>query len=920
MKLGNMRIGTRLGAAFTSLILGAAAIAAVGIVALQSVNERLKTINEDRYPKIEKAADMELSVNIVARAVRNLFLVGDRETFDKEAARIVEAQLRQSKNIEWLERVVNTERGKALLARIKASRGAYETAQQKSIELARAGRRDEGAGYLLGEVRNKQSAYIAVLQEFVGYQRQAMQQAGQSANSEVADRRAQMLGLGGATLALSMLLAFLTIRGLLRELGGEPGDAAAVANRVAAGDLATAIALKPGDGASVMAAMARMQGDLKTRIEADASIAAESLRVKDALDRVTSCVMIADVDGKIIYMNRAAQQMFRDGESDIRRELSGFSAERVLGSGVDQFHRNPATQEQPLSALTGVQTRSLEIGGRSYRLTAVPVIDEHNQRLGTAVEWQDRTAEVAAEVEVSRLVQAANDGDFSTRIAVENKEGFLRSLAQGINGLMDTSQAGLNEVVRVLEALARGDLTEKMNGAYKGTWGKMKDDANATVDKLIEIVSQIEEAIESINLACKEIAAGNSALSTRTEEQSSSLEETASSMEELTGAVQQSAQNAKQANEVAASASLVAVKGGDQVGRVVKTMNSINESSKRIVDIIGVIDGIAFQTNILALNAAVEAARAGEQGRGFAVVASEVRNLAQKSAVAAKEIKQLIGDSVDKVKAGTVLVDEAGKTIQEVVASVQRVNDIMTEMTQSSRDQSAGIEQINTSITQIDCVTQQNAALVEEAAAAAESLEEQADKLTQKVVAVFRLKRGITTLEGAFDFSKAAKAHVDWKHRLHALIEGRGETLDASVVACDDRCPLGQWIYGPGKAFANYSEHESLRTAHAQFHRRAGQVASLAQAGKKDEAQRLLEAEFEDESKQTIQRLHAMRGVAAQQQAQKSGQRNAEATLPRAAAPQPKPAADRASATILQHPSAKAGAAKVSGTGTAGGD
>jgi methyl-accepting chemotaxis protein len=248
-----------------------------------------------------------------------------------------------------------------------------------------------------------------------------------------------------------------------------------------------------------------------------------------------------------------------------------------------------------------------------------------------------------------------------------------------------------------------------------------------------DMVVQIKESTETISTASDEIAKGNADLSQRTEEQASSLEETASSMEELTSTVKQNAENARQANQLAVGASDVAVKGGNVVKQVVTTMNGISESSKKIADIISVIDGIAFQTNILALNAAVEAARAGEQGRGFAVVATEVRNLAQRSAAAAKEIKELITDSVGKVDAGSKLVDEAGKTMDEIVSSVKRVTDIMAEITAASQEQSSGIEQVNQAITQMDEVTQQNAALVEEAAAAAESMQEQAGSLLQAV-------------------------------------------------------------------------------------------------------------------------------------------------------------------------------------------
>jgi methyl-accepting chemotaxis protein len=297
---------------------------------------------------------------------------------------------------------------------------------------------------------------------------------------------------------------------------------------------------------------------------------------------------------------------------------------------------------------------------------------------------------------------------------------------------------GANDMARVLGALAKGDLTETVTHEYTGSYKQVKVDANAAVLQLNTIMGQIREATEAINTAAVEISSGNADLSQRTEEQASSLEETASSMEELTSTVKQNAENAKQANQLAATASEVAVKGGNVVTQVVTTMQSITESSKKIVDLISVIDGIAFQTNILALNAAVEAARAGEQGRGFAVVASEVRNLAQRSAAAAKEIKTLIGDSVEKVQVGSKLVEAAGKTMEDIVSSVKRVTDIMSEITAASQEQSAGIEQVNQAITQMDQVTQQNAALVEEAAAASEPMKEQAGSLSESV-GMFRL-------------------------------------------------------------------------------------------------------------------------------------------------------------------------------------
>jgi methyl-accepting chemotaxis protein len=311
---------------------------------------------------------------------------------------------------------------------------------------------------------------------------------------------------------------------------------------------------------------------------------------------------------------------------------------------------------------------------------------------------------------------------------------------------METSSSGLAAVANILNALARGDLSQKMEGDYHGTFGQLKDDTNTTVERLREVVGRIKEATEAINTASQEIAAGNQDLSSRTEEQASSLEETASSMEQLNATVKQNADSARQANELATSSNEIAARGGQMVKQVVDTMIGIQASSQKIADIVGVIDSIAFQTNILALNAAVEAARAGEQGRGFAVVATEVRNLAQRSATAAKEIKLLIGESVDKVEGGARLVNEAGATMDEVVASFQRVAHLVTDITNASREQSSGIEQVTQAVSQMDEVTQQNAALVEEAAAAAESLEEQARGLVQ-AVSMFKLAEG-TTLPG----------------------------------------------------------------------------------------------------------------------------------------------------------------------------
>ena len=335
-----------------------------------------------------------------------------------------------------------------------------------------------------------------------------------------------------------------------------------------------------------------------------------------------------------------------------------------------------------------------------------------------------------------------SNADYRTTRNMVTALGVLTLLASVALSLWITRSVTipLNEALRIANTVAAGDLTARIESHGNDETGQLLHALKAMNDALVKVVSEVRSGTETISTASSEIAAGNLDLSSRTEQQASSLEETASSMEELTSTVKQNSENALQANQLASSASEVAVRGGAVVAQVVDTMGAINSSARRIVDIIGVIDGIAFQTNILALNAAVEAARAGEQGRGFAVVASEVRNLAQRSAAAAKEIKTLIDDSVSQVDSGTKLVNEAGATMQEIVASVQRVTDIMEEIASASHEQATGIEQVNQAITEMDEVTQQNASLVEEAAAASQSMQEQAQQLT-RAVSVFRIDR-----------------------------------------------------------------------------------------------------------------------------------------------------------------------------------
>lgn len=564
--------------------------------------------------------------------------------------------------------------------------------------------------------------------------------------AEAASEQQTMRVLTAGLILLSVVLAAVSAWFLLRVIVRPLKHATEVFDRIAQGDYRNEIRIDHRDEiGAVLEALKDMQAKLDHNMTETRRLADENMRIRIALDNVSTNVMIADNERNIIYLNRSIGEMLRKAEADIRQGLPHFNAANLLGSSIDNFHKNPAHQRAMLASLNGTHRTQISIGGRTFGLIANPVMNEKGERLGAVVEWADRTAEVAVEREVASLIEAAASGDLSRRLTLEGKEGFFRQLAEGINRLLDTTERGMRDVSRVLKAMSEGDLTQRIEADYQGLFGELKEASNTTSERLREIVNQIREATDAINTASREIASGNADLSSRTEAQASSLEETASSMDELTSTVKQNAENARQANQLAQGASSVAVKGGEVVGEVVQTMGAIAEASKKIADIISVIDGIAFQTNILALNAAVEAARAGEQGRGFAVVAGEVRNLAQRSAAAAKEIKTLISDSVDKVDNGYKLVEQAGRTMDEIVQSVKRVTDIMAEITAASVEQSQGIEQVNVAVAQMDEMTQQNAALVEEAAAAAESLQEQADGLAQ-AVAVF--KTGVQAITG----------------------------------------------------------------------------------------------------------------------------------------------------------------------------
>lgn len=482
--------------------------------------------------------------------------------------------------------------------------------------------------------------------------------------------------------------------------------------------------------------LANLAEESAKKAQAAATLAEEKARevllIKKALDSSATSTMIAGPDYDLLYTNDAVNKMMSEAESDIREALPNFTADELVGKNIDIFHVNPAHQRAMLDKLQSTYSTDIKVGTRTLKITATPILDS-GERVGTVVEWADRTAEIAIEKDIDRIISSAANGDFDNTLTLEGKEGFFLSISQGLNSLLETTDVAIDDIKRVFSALSNGDLSQRIERDYEGGFAQLKEDANMTVDKLREVTGNISNASESIAQGAKEISMGNSDLSTRTESQASTLEETAASMEEMTQIVRSNEDSAKQANELAARTTSNAETGNESVQKTIDAMNEISESSTKIANIISVIDEIAFQTNLLALNAAVEAARAGEQGRGFAVVASEVRSLAQRSAGAAKEIKDLINDSVAKVNDGSALVMASGQTLKSIVSEIQQVSVVIENIATSAREQTTGIEQVNSAVLQMDQMTQQNAALVEEAAAASQSMSEQAQDMSRLV-------------------------------------------------------------------------------------------------------------------------------------------------------------------------------------------
>jgi methyl-accepting chemotaxis protein len=497
-------------------------------------------------------------------------------------------------------------------------------------------------------------------------------------------------------------VAVIIARSILFNLGGEPADIIEMTKHIAQGDLSTPIHLRDGDDASLLHAIKMMRNELRGIV----------LEVELAVKNMGN----GNFDHKIYLRERVGFDLtICRALNELREGLL-----RTIGGRPD---------------LVVAVAERIAMGDLKVE---IPVRDDDTDSILAAMANMKASLQSMID-EVRDVVRAFANGDFSYNADETTRQGYSKTLAQLLNALDHMAFQGLSDISRVATAVAGGDLTQQIDNEYPGLFGQAAQSINATSEQLKVMIGRIVEIAATIDHSATEIATVNQERSQRSEQQADSLEKTASNMNELASTVRRNAESAQQASVLAVETSEVASKGGEVVGEVVKTMISIQESSRKVFDIISVIDGLAFQTNILALNAAVEAARAGEQGRGFAVVASEVRTLAQRSAAAAKEIKQLISDSVEKVDSGSRQVEDAGLTMDEIVTSVKRVTEIVSEISAASLEQSSGIDQVNEAVTQMDDVVMQNFSLVQEAVTSATALKEQAANL-QEAIAAFQLQ------------------------------------------------------------------------------------------------------------------------------------------------------------------------------------
>lgn len=468
--------------------------------------------------------------------------------------------------------------------------------------------------------------------------------------------------------------------------------------------------------------------------------------IKATLDGANTNVMVADNNRNIVYVNRSVQKMLQDNESKIRESLSRFSASNLVGTNIDQFHKNPQHQASMLDRLKDTYNTRIALSGLTFGLIANPIFDDKGNRLGTSVEWKDLTQEVKAQEQIEALIRAAGEGELDERLKPEQYTGFLKTVASGLNQLLDAITGPLNEIIEVTTRQSKNDLTARIDKDYAGRFAVVKDAINLANDNMNKVLNQTVNVAKQVRSSVEQLRSSSQNLASSSEQQSSAVEEVSSNLTETDSQVKSNSENANVANQLSSETARIADDGQNKMKTMVEAMQGIASSSEDITKIIKVIDDIAFQTNLLALNAAVEAARAGQHGKGFAVVAQEVRNLAGRSAKAARETAELIEDSSRRVKEGVSIADNTAVVLGSIVENVLKVKDVVVEIAAASEEQTKGISQINKAMSQVSSAAGSNSQQSLELASASDELASLTEQLINEV-GRFKLRTEAVSLD-----------------------------------------------------------------------------------------------------------------------------------------------------------------------------
>ncbi len=682
--LNNLKVGTKLAIGFAITLVLLIAVATMGTTRLAALSDNLQSIVDDRNPKTAQANEITDALNVIARSMRNMLLVKSAEEVNREAQRIVEQRKIIGERLDKFDVTFSTPKGKEHLKAMKDARAAYVPIQEKFMDLAKAGKRDEAADFMLTTVRAQQNEYFKAINDTISFLTELTATEGKAALEAADTAQKLMITLAVVALLLTVVFAFLITRSITKPLG------------------------EVLDGAKKMSV-----GDLNFKLESSA---------KDEIGEVVRAV---------ISVQTAIQAMIADANLLSQAAIDGKLATRADASKHQgDFQKIVAGVNGTLDAVIGpLNVAATYVDRISKGDIPSKITDSYNgdfnlikNNLNTCIQ-----AVNALVADANLLSAAAVAGKLETRADATQHQGDFRKIVKGVNDTLDAVVSPIQDVQRVMGAMEQGDMTQTITKQYQGDFAVLKDAINNTISRLSETIAQIITAADALTNASAQVSATAQSLSQSSSEQAASVEETTASLEEMTASVSQNTQNAKVTDTMASKAAKEAGEGGDAVGKTVEAMKSI-------ADKIGIIDDIAYQTNLLALNAAIEAARAGEHGKGFAVVAAEVRKLAERSQVAAQEIGQLAGSSVK-------MAEHAGNLLTEIVPSIQKTSDLVQEIASASEEQSTGVGQINSAMGQLNKATQQNASASEELAATAEELGGQAGQL-QQLMEFFSVDQG----------------------------------------------------------------------------------------------------------------------------------------------------------------------------------